>query len=448
MKTVRFFSFFLICSLLLSLFTLPVSAENFSVDAKAALLLEESTGEILYAKNIHKELYPASLTKVMVALLVMEKIDAGKMKLTDTVTASAEAIKENGSTTVLFEGEEMTVKDLLYCMLVASANQAASILAEAVDGSIEAFVKHMNKRASQLGCKNTHFVNPIGLHDPDHYSTAWDLWLITKEARRHDLFLEICNTAVYEVPATNLSEGRRIHTTNSLLSNWKWVGYLYKNADGIKTGSTDEAGQCLIASAKSGSRKLISVVLGAERLTKPDGKTDVKSFSETIRMFEWGFHNFRRKTLLSTEEAICEVPVALSKETNYVIAHPAKDLEATVPLDLDPATLKREIKLDAESANAPLAAGDKLGTVSLTDGEITYGTADLVALNAVSASRFLRLQYLLKVFFSHKAVKLILILLLIGIAILFAVAFSPRNRRRGKRSPVRRRGYRGRGRRF
>ncbi len=448
MKTLRFFSIFLIFSILLSLFTLPAAADDFHADAKAALLVEETTGEILYAQNIHKELYPASLTKVMVALLVMEKIDAGKMKLTDTLTASREAIKENGSTTVLLEGEELTVKDLLYAMLVPSANQAASILAEGVDGSIEDFVKHMNERAKELGCQNTHFANPIGLHDEDHYSSAWDLYLITKEARTHDLFLEICKTAVYEVPATNLSEGRRLHTTNSLLSNWKWIGYMYKYADGVKTGSTDEAGQCLIASAKNGSRKLISVILGADRVTKPDGKTDVKNFSETIRMFEWGFSNFRRKKVISTEEAICEVPVALSKETNYVIAHPAKDLESTLPNDLDPATLKREVKLDAESANAPIAAGDKLGTITLSNGDTTYGTVDLVALNAVSASRFLRMQYDLKLFFRNKIVKLILILLLIGVAILFAIAFSPRNRRRGKRSPVRRRGYRGRGRRF
>lgn len=446
MKKQSFFCFFLVFSLLASLLlTNFACADSFEVDAKAALLIEQDTGEILYAKDIHKEVYPASLTKIMVAILVMEDLESGKIAMGDSITASAKAVDHNGSSVGIKAGETIGVKDLFYCMLVASANEACNMFAEALDGSEEAFVARMNEKAKALGCKNTHFVNTNGLHDDAHYSSAWDIYLMTCEALKHDLFMEVCNTAVYEVPATNLSEGRRIHTTNSLLSNWRWIGYMYKGAQGIKTGSTDEAGQCLVSSAVRGSRTLLSVVIGADKVIQPNGKTLVKSFSETIRMFDWGFDNFSRRQILSAEDAIAEVPVDLSSETNYVIAHPESDLFCTLPKDMDETQIERTVTLDAERAKAPISAGDPLGSISVSYRGNLCGTVPLVALNDVSASRILVIKDALSRFFHSGFVKLLLVILLIVLVLIVVKIFKSPKGRRGSRSFYS--GYRGRRRR-
>ena len=151
-------------------------------------------------------------------------------------------------------GEELTVEELLYCIMLSSANEGCNILAEGVAGSIDAFVAQMNSRAAALGCEDTHFVNTNGLPDDDHYTTAWDLYLITREARKHPDFMPIVGTAFHEVPATNLSEPRNLRSTNYLISSWYTRGYLYKGAEGIKTGSTSAAGYCLVASASRNSQ--------------------------------------------------------------------------------------------------------------------------------------------------------------------------------------------------
>ena len=167
--------------------------------------------------------------------------------------------------TVIMVGETLTVEQLLYCMLVISANETCNILGEAVSGSVDAFVEKMNQRAQELGCQNTHFANTTGLTQSGHYSSAWDIYLITREAMKHDDFMTIVNTKAYTVPATNMTEKEReLHSTNALISNWRMTGYLYSGAQGIKTGTTDAAGHCLVSSAIRGSRTLISVVLGAK----------------------------------------------------------------------------------------------------------------------------------------------------------------------------------------
>ena len=187
MKKRRLFSLFLSFALLLPLFSLTSADayEDFDLDAKAGLLIEADTGEILYEKNAHQENFPASLTKVMVALLVFEAIDEGKIALTDSVTATEsafEGLSSDGSTANIVPGETMTVEQLLNCMLIVSANEACNILGETLYGSVDAFVARMNERAAELGCEHTHFANATGLHNSQHYTTAWDLYLITREA--------------------------------------------------------------------------------------------------------------------------------------------------------------------------------------------------------------------------------------------------------------------------
>lgn len=461
MKMRRFFSVFLLTALVVSLLctpaaladdTAPQLPEDPHILAGAALLADPDTGAVAYALNEHQELYPASLTKIMTALLVLEAVDEGKLSLDQEVTASAtafEGLSSDGSSANIKVGEIMTVRNLLYCMMVVSANEACNILAEAVSGSVSAFVDRMNARAAELECENTHFVNPNGLHDPQHYSSAWDLYLITREAMKHDIFMVICDTANVVIPATNMSGERNYWTTNHLLSTWRVIGYLDKRAQGIKTGSTDAAGHCLVSYAAQGSLSYISVILGAERVVE-NGVGNIRSFSETSRLFDYGFDNFSYKTILRQSEPIKDVTVTLSK-TDCVAVHPAEDIETLMPNGLAPEHLERKVTLLSESVEAPVAAGQKLGTLELSYDGTVYGTVDLLAMNAVEASKPLIFWRDVQAFFARRSVRIaiIVVIVLIVALVLWKLLFARRRYRYG-RSVSRRSGggYRGRRKRF
>ena len=458
MKAKRFLSVFLLFVLLVSLTATPFAAaeeptlpEDPDIQAKAALLVDANTGAIVYAKNEHQELYPASLTKIMTALLVVEAIDKGQLSLDQEVTASStiESLDTDGSTANIKPGEIMTVEQLLYCMLVVSANEACVILAETVSGSVDAFVDQMNEKAQALGCENTHFVNPTGLHDSQHYTSAWDLYLITKEALTHKDFVRISDTGDITLPATNLHEARALHSTNYLISVWRSRGYINKNAHGIKTGSTSEAGHCLVSSAAKGSLSFISVVLGCDRLTLEDGEIRTMSFYETNRLFQWGFDNFSYKTILTADEYPKEVAVSLSK-IDHVTVHPARDVEILMPNDLEPEDLERTITLNSDPVEAPITTGDKLGTIQLSYQGTVYATEDLLALNDVEASRLLTFWRDVKLFFAKPAVKIagVVLAVLLVVVLLWKLIFGRRRYRYGRRVGFsRRESYRGRRRR-
>jgi len=452
MKTKRFLSVFFLLVLLLNLFTLPVSAaipEDPDIQAQAALLMDANTGAIAYAKNEHQEMYPASLTKIMTALLVHEAVEKGQLTLDQEITVSPTALEglpSDGSTANIKAGEILSVEYLLYCMMVVSANEACNILAEAVSGSVDAFVNEMNLRAAELGCENTHFVNPNGLHDEQHYTSAWDLYLVTREAMKHEDFMRIADTGDITLPATNLSEPRSLHSSNYLISVWRSRGYINKNAHGIKTGSTTEAGYCLVSSASKGSLSFISVLLGCERLTLEDGEIRTMSFYETNRLFDWAFETFTYKTILETNEYPKEVTVSLSK-IDHVTVHPARDVEVLMPNALEPEDLERTVTLYADPVEAPVHAGDVLGTIELSyDGHV-YAKENLLALNDVEASKLLVFWRDVQLFFSRTAVKVTLIVLavLLVLLVLWKLIFGRRRSRYGRKAGVSRsRNYRGR----
>ena len=246
MKIRRILSVFLLTVLMVSLMLTPqaYALPALEIKAKAAVLVDADEGRIIFGQNEQEREYPASITKVMTALLTLEAVDAGKLSLDQPITASAVVNDQDpeGSSAGIEEGEVLTVEQLLYCLLLVSANEAADILAETVSGSREAFVELMNQRAQELGCTGTHFANTNGLHDVNHYTTAYDIYLFFREAMKHETFMTITGSVAYEVPATNKSEARELHTTNSLLSNWRILDYLYDGVDCGKTGSTPEAG--------------------------------------------------------------------------------------------------------------------------------------------------------------------------------------------------------------
>ena len=459
MKTKRFFSVFLLAALVMSLWAVPFASadgtdgapvlpEDPDILAKAALLVDYNTGEIVYAKNEHQELYPASLTKIMTALLTLEAIDAGKLTMDQPLTATAtalEGLSSDGSSAGIKVGETMPVRDLLYCMLVVSANEACDILAEAVSGSVSAFVSAMNEKAKALGCENTHFANPNGLHDPQHYTSAWDMYLITRAAMEYPDFMTICNTASTTIAATNLSKERTLYTTNNLLSNWRVIGYRDTRAQGIKTGSTNAAGHCLVSSAMQGSLHFISVILGAERVEE-NGRGNIRSFSETSRMFDYGFDNFAYKTIIDPAEPVQEVPVTLSK-LDHVTVQPAKELEVLMPKGLNEADLERTITLNQESVEAPVAAGDVLGSMELSYNGKVYATVDLLAMHDVEADRLLTFWRDVKAFFAKTSVRVVLIVLLVLLVafLVWKLLLSRRRYRYGRSVGYSRsRSYRGR----
>lgn len=438
MKKYRFLSLFL-AALLTAVLALPASAlDDPKPHAGAAIVVDGDHGEVLYDYNAYEKMYPASVTKIMTSLVVLDAIDSGQLSLDTPITASAEAVRlpEGSSTAGIKSGEILTVEQLLYCDLVPSANEACNILAEAVAGSTEAFVERMNAKAAELGMTGTHFANPHGLHDPDHYTTAYDIYLMASAAMEYEVFRTIVSTESFTLPATNLSDSRTFHSTNCLLGNWYAIGYTYSRAIGIKTGYTDEAGRCLASAAVDDEgRTFYCVILGSEYAYDEDGNYTLYSFSESKRLLEWAFSNFRRITLLdeNTENVIREVPVTLSDEADYVLAQPVGSIAATMPTDYDPAQAKLVIDLP-ETLEAPVSAGQELGTVSIQYGGVTYGTLTMVAADDVVRSDFLYTIQQIQFYWAKWWVKALVFLAaaLILILILYLVFIRPR-RRRGRR---------------
>lgn len=388
-----------------------------TVNCGAAVLMEKETGTILYEQNSHDKLEPASVTKIMTLLLVMEAVDSGRISLDQTVTISAHAVSMGGSQIWLKEGEQMTVHDLLKAVAVVSANDGAVALAELVAGSEEGFVALMNQRAAELGMTNTHFANTHGYHDDNHYTSAYDVFLMCQEAMKHETFRTIVTTKSYDMPATNIHpEVRTVHSTNALISNWNVTGYLYSYATGIKTGHTNESGYCLAAAATKEDRSLISVVMGCEREPGTSGSKGRTDFSETIRLFEWGFNNFSTQTILdATKRDIPEIEVTLGKGTNYVTLEPQGEISALLPNDISTEDFKYDYTLNANSVEAPVEKGQVLGTITASFNGKEYGSLPLVASIGVEVDTLMYNLDRIQKFFSQLWVKILLVILLVVI---------------------------------
>jgi len=432
-------SFLLVCLISLSVFPMRTAAEDTSadsieIDASAALLVDGDHDQILYQKDANEKRYPASITKVMTALLVMEAIERGELTPNTMITASNDTLtgmNSESSTQNIQPGEQMSVENLLYCLLCASANEAANILAEAVSGSIPAFVDAMNAKAQELGMTDTHFVNPHGMHDNDHYTTAWDVYLMAHKAMTYPLFRQIVATADYTVPATNLSGARHIINTNALLTAKKYPGYTYTPTIGIKTGSTPEAGYCLVSAAKQNDLTVYAVVLGAANVPQSDGSTLRKQFSESRRLLKWGLTGFTRRTILDSNSLLREIPVKFSRQSSCVIVKPETSLEATVPNSFDSSLVETTVNLPSGSVAAPIKEGQKLGTANVTYNGIDYGTVNLVATTGVSFSPLQMVLSRLGTLFCSSIVKILLVVALI-LFLLFLYRRSAGNRRPGK----------------
>jgi D-alanyl-D-alanine carboxypeptidase (penicillin-binding protein 5/6) len=412
------------------------------VGANAIVLMDMNDNQVLYSRNADAKVYPASLTKIMTVLLASEAIEAGRAGLYDTVTAqenSAFDIVADGSTANIQPGEIMTLQDLLYCALLASANEACNIIAEYLDGSVQGFVAEMNNRAAELGCAHTHFTNTHGLPDENHYTTASDMSLIAREAAESSLFMEICNTVSFTVPATNLSEARELSNTNALLNPDSMYSdkYYYQYAQGMKTGYTSDAGHCLVSTASKSGISLLAVVMGAGTTGEGDAM-EYGNFSDSITLYDWVFKNFSYREILKTTDQITELPVSMGS-SDSVVLRPGSSVVALLPNDDDLGSFTTETSIYSEQEDAPLQApipaGEVLGEVTVSRNGVVYGTSTLVAGASVELSRIQYMKTQLETTLHSTVVRVIFwsLLVLVIVYILLVIRYRVRYARRKRR---------------
>lgn len=394
--------------------------------AKAALLMDMNTGNVLYSHNENKKMYPASTTKILTAILALEKGN-----LSDTVVATKEAIDPitlDHSQLGILVGEEMTLEQLLYALLVNSSNDAANVIAVHIGGSLEEFADMMNEKAKEMGATNTHFVNAHGYHDDDHYTTAADLAIFARYAMENETFREIVATKTYTLPPTNKEEEeRKISTTNHLISKYRNTNLFYQYANGIKTGNTEEAGNCLVASATKGNINLLSVVLGCENENSSD---QAYSFTDTTALFDHVFENFKYHKIASSTEVLADSKVYEAKKGIRVTLGAAQDVEMLLPNDTDTDKIQAETTLN-EEIKAPIRQGDVLGSIRYTLNGETLLESDLVALNEVKQDKILHFIHGILNFIFNPFV---LIPVLLIAALLIYSNIQRRRRRKRRRS--------------
>lgn len=347
-----------------------------NINSPSVLMIERKTGNILYEKNANEIRYPASTTKMMTAILALENC-----KLDEKVRVSYNALQiiPNGySIADLKVDEELTIEQLLHLLLISSASDAANALAEHIGGSISSFADMMNTKASEIGCTNTHFTNPDGMHDTKHYSTAYDLTLIANYAMNNETFKNIVSKSRYILYPTNKhSTEREFTTTNSLINKYS-DDYYYENAIGIKTGFTTPAGNCLVSAARLNDMECIITILGAKQTS--DGKSE--RFLEAKELFEFAFGNYTYKTVKFETDVIksIEIKNATSETKNLNLELANKVYAFIDKKDLN-TNFEPEIILN-ENIQAPILKGDKLGTATYTIENQKY-TVDLIASNDV-----------------------------------------------------------------
>ena len=357
------------------------AAEPPALSSPRALLIERETNTTLYEEGADERAYPASLTKVMTALVVLENAD-----LDEEVTieeSDFDEVTPESSVAGLKAGETLTVRDLLACLLIPSGNDASYVLARYVgDGDWHTFVDMMNKRAAELGCEGTHFVNPCGLHEDDHYTTARDLATIFEEALTHPEFEEIAGSESWDLPATSQNPARKLESTDHLLDPDGPV-YMGDTIVASKTGSTYEGGRCLITLAQRDGRSLVGVVLGAPWEMDAEGVT--ANFYDMRSLIEWGFGAWRTGEVVSAGDVVGTAEVTLSTDGDEVDALATSAIVATVPTETSLGDLTLTPSW-GEAFQAPLEEGSSLGEVAVALGERELGTVTVGAARAMALS--------------------------------------------------------------
>ena len=375
--------------LIMFCFAIYAYANEPEVTSPAAILLDSKTGKILYEKNSKEQRYPASTTKILTAILALESCELNEIA---TVSYNAVMSVPSGySIAALQIGEELTIEQLLQVLLIHSANDAGNVIAEHIAGSVEEFAEMMNKKALEIGCKDTNFVNPSGIHNTNHYSTAYDLALMANYAMKNETFRNIVSQTSCTIAATNKYDKRTFKTTNDLLiynNVNKESNYYYPHAIGIKTGYTSQAKNCLISAANKDSIELIAVVLGS--MYTSAGLSE--RYVDTISLFEYGYNNFTTTDFKTAGDIIANITIENgtkdTKNLDLVISDTLNVLINNQNLNLE---ITPEIKLN-ENLAAPIYEGEIVGTVTYSIEGIEY-TSNLIASHSVKKWSFIKLIF-------------------------------------------------------
>jgi D-alanyl-D-alanine carboxypeptidase (penicillin-binding protein 5/6) len=350
------------------------AVEDLKINAKSALLMDVNTGEIIYSLNDNDRLAPASITKIMTLLLAMEAVDSGRISLKDEVVISKHASGMGGSQVYLEAGEIQIVEELLKAISIRSANDAAVALGEFIAGSEEIFVNKMNDRAKSLGMKNTYFVNASGLPNENHYTSAYDVALMSRELLKHNKIHEWLTTYMYDMTVgKNKTEIQTMVNTNRMIKE-------YEGATGIKTGSTNEAGYCLSASAKRGNLELISVIMGADN--------SKNRFNEAKKMLDYGFANYDSVSIGKKGDLIAILPVEKGKFQEVEIML-EKDIYVLLPKG-EQGNIEREIVLP-DQLDAPISEGDEAGTLILLLNDKEVDRVKLVSNSTIEKANLINM---------------------------------------------------------
>ena len=437
MKKNRIFLCLLLVSMMMGM-TAPcaLALEVPSLNAQAAVLVDLDAGRVLYGLNMDEERAPASLTKVMTVLLTLEALDSGRISLDDVIVAQddcLEGMEEDSSTAGIVPGVQVSLRDLLYCMMLHSANEACNIVGRYIAGSISGFVEMMNRKAEQLGCKHTHYMNTHGMPAEGHYSSAYDQYLIFAEAMKHPLFMEISNSASYQPESSAINNGEPIGNSNALINITSIYSnggrYLYEGASGGKTGYTRAAGYCLISTAQRGGVRLLAVAMGCDGALNAEIE-DYYNFIDSRRLYDWGFENFSTRTLLSANEVVARLPVALAEEDAVALLRPMDEISALVPNELPDEAVQRDVVIYNEELSAPLAAGTVLGEIRVSVAGEVFGTSKLVNSSAIELSRSSYLTQRVTDILSRGWVIALLIILLVFALIYITLVVRYRRLRR------------------
>lgn len=347
---------------------------GFTLDSNSVVLMEASTGAILYSKDMDKQVEPASITKIMTMLLIFEAIDSGKIKLEDSVSVSEHAASMGGSQVYLEPYETQTVDDLIKCISIASANDACVAMAEYIAGSEEEFVNRMNQKAQELGMKNTHFVNSCGLDVADHYSSALDVALMSRELiTKHP---EISNYST--VWMDTITHTTKKGTSEFGLTNTNKLVRSYKGITGLKTGSTGKAKYCLSASANRNGMDMIAVVMG--------NPNPLQRFVEAAKLLDYGFANC--SLFIDDHKELVIEPVKVKKGLEETIeGKPNGEFHYLCLTNTNPDEIKREVTM-VEEITAPIEEGSKLGEIVYTYNGKKIGSVDIVAVKQVKEAKF------------------------------------------------------------
>lgn len=365
--------------------------------AQSALLMDMSSGRVLYSKNLDERVFPASTTKIMTGILALEM---GNMD--DVVTAPYEAIKDitlEDSMMGVLVGEELTMDQLIKGMLVYSANDAANVIAVHLAGSMDNFVELMNQKAQELGMTGTHFVNPCGSHNDEHYTTTRDLAILSKYAMKNDQFREIVKIPIYKIPPTNKYTSERILVnTNLFLGTSRSSYYYYPPATGIKTGHTSEAGYCLVSSASYNDTELLAIVMNCKNV---DTKEQAYSYIDSKTLFEFGFDNYKHTPLTSVGDIINDSKVYEAKQDMRVAVTVENDIGALIPNKSgSEEDITQTIDMP-DKIKAPVKKGDVIGKATYYYKGIEVGSTNLIATNDVERNNILHIFHIISGIILH-----------------------------------------------